>query len=312
MIIRLFSIVNDLKKSKVRGWSLLYKINKLIVNIVYPVAGLFHRGSGVDENSEIIISLTSFPDRIPYIWVTILTLLNQTKKPYKVVLWLAKEQFPDEKVPGSLMRLKKRGLDIRFCDDLKSHKKYYYTMKTWPDKYVVICDDDMFYPENLIEKLWDEYEKNPGCIICNSSIEVTYDEEGNIIKRGLWKHESKKNKGLQVSPIGCDGVLYPPGSLDEEVFHKSVLKELALGQDDIWLKCMAVRKGTPAYNGGSYAHDFFNNLFTQGDGLWKTNLKTDGSGSYTPNETAWMNILEKYPDIEVALKEDKRRENSGC
>ena len=41
----------------------------------------------------------------------------------------------------------KRGLTIRFCEDLKAHKKYYYAFKEYPDDIVITVDDDVIYPQ---------------------------------------------------------------------------------------------------------------------------------------------------------------------
>lgn len=306
MINALFSVANKLYRTNQALGGFIFKINKLLVNLFYPLTQLLNSKKGVDENSEIIISLTTFPDRIHYVWMTVVSLLNQTVKPCKVVLWLAEEQFPDKKLPKRLTGLCKRGLEIRYCDDLKPHKKYFYTMKEWPDKYVLTCDDDMFYPENLVEKLWETGKQHPGKIICNNSMKVTYDENGDFIRRDQWFHESMEMEGLQVCPVGCDGVLYPPGALSGEAFDREALKDIAWCQDDVWLKGMGVLNGTAAYNAGKCYHNFFNNAFTQKSGLWQTNIVCDEE-RYSPNEIAWMKMIERYPKIEELLKNDYRK-----
>ena len=73
--------------------SLHYKLNKGLANIAYPVLGKCK--TGVDEKSDIIISLASYPDRIDTVHLTIMTLLSQNVRPRAVMLCLAKEQFPN-------------------------------------------------------------------------------------------------------------------------------------------------------------------------------------------------------------------------
>lgn len=306
MITAFFSIANSIYRTNKSLGGFVFKINKLFVNLVYPVVQLLNSKKGVDEKSDIIISLTTFPDRIHYVWMTVLSLLNQTMKPYKVVLWLSEEQFPDRRLPKILNSLCKRGLEIRYCDDLKSHKKYFYTMKEWSDKYVLTCDDDMFYPENLLENLFRSSQKYPQKIICNNSMKVTYDENGDFVRRSQWLHKCMEMEGLQVCPVGCGGVLYPPNALNQEAFNKEAIKEIAWYQDDVWLKGMAVLNGTTAYNEGKYYHDFFNNIFTQRRGLWQVNMAHD-KGKYSPNETAWMKMIVRYPKIEELLKDDYKK-----
>lgn len=97
---------SSLRHDSAKIASLHYKFNKGIVNLLYPIFGKC--SYGVDPNSNVIISLTSYPARIDTIHLTIMTLLNQTMKPRKVMLWLAKEQFPNggKDLPQKLLKLK--------------------------------------------------------------------------------------------------------------------------------------------------------------------------------------------------------------
>ena len=114
----------------------------------------------IKREQKIIVSLTTFPKRIDSVWITIETLLRQTVKPDEVILWLAKQQFDDLNVlPQKLLDLQRRGLTIRFCDDLRSHKKYFYVMQEYPKDIIVLVDDDMFYPKDTINKLIKMHKK---------------------------------------------------------------------------------------------------------------------------------------------------------
>jgi hypothetical protein len=50
---------------------------------------------------------------------------------------------------------------------------------------------------------------------------------------------------MLLFPTGAWGVLYPPGSLSEEVANEMVFMEICPTADDIWLKAMSALKGTP-------------------------------------------------------------------
>jgi glycosyltransferase involved in cell wall biosynthesis len=56
---------------------------------------------------KITISLTSYPARINIVHKAILTLLNQSKKAAKIILWLASEEFPNKELdlPKELLAL---------------------------------------------------------------------------------------------------------------------------------------------------------------------------------------------------------------
>ena len=78
---------------------------------------------------KMIVSFTSFPARIHVVYKTLSSIYEQTMLPDKVILWLAKPQFPnlDADLPESLLAYKKLGLEIRWVDeDIRPHKKYYY------------------------------------------------------------------------------------------------------------------------------------------------------------------------------------------
>ena len=84
-------------------------------------------GSGVEEPSrqqKIIVSLTSYPERFRYLHLTVKSLLLQTVKPDKIILYLG-DDARDAPLPEALVRLKKKGLSIEYrTGNLRSHKKY--------------------------------------------------------------------------------------------------------------------------------------------------------------------------------------------
>lgn len=295
----LYEYVRQLKIQNKNSWHIVYKVNKLIANIIFPLCQRLNRKVGVDINSNIIVSLTSFPDRIDKVWITIASLLNQTYKPKAIVLWLAEEQFIDHKLPKSLERLCGRGLEIRFCEDLKPHKKYYETMLSWPDYFVITADDDILYPEDLIENLITAHEKYRGCVVCNWSHTIEFNESGLIKPYNEWPNEGLNIPSYRLMPVGCNGVLYPPCCLDQEVFNKESIKNYTLFTDDLWLKCMEVKNKTKAVNYQEVPLIYFNNIWSQKKGLWKQN--TTGSGNR--NEQVWKELMSHYPEVEKRIRE---------
>lgn len=295
MIKNLYGLIVWMKKKEIILWPFFYKINKLLVNLLYPIIARFSKRNGLDETSEIIVSLTSFPDRINTVWITISTLLNQTLKPKKIILWLAENEFPTHQVPKSLERMKKRGLEIRFCDDLKPHKKYFFAMNEFPENIIVTADDDIFYPENNLEKLENEYKKNKNSVICHWSHKIGFDQRGDFLPYNDWKTNDKELSCLCTIPIGCNSVLYPPGCLYYDALSKcKVLKYVYT--DDLWLKCMEIMNGTPARNCNETPLIYFNIITTQFTGLWKNNTE-----NLNRNDTAWKQLMKDYPEVRKRL-----------
>ena len=76
---------------------------------------------------NIIVSLTSYPPRIQYVYITIKSLLKQTLKPNIIILWLAKSEFPNKNndLPNTLLSLRKYRLKIEYYEqNIKSYKKF--------------------------------------------------------------------------------------------------------------------------------------------------------------------------------------------
>jgi hypothetical protein len=198
-----------------------------------------------NRKEKYIISLTSFPARIDKIWITIECLLRQKFKPDKVILWLANEQFPDQKLPSSLLKLKEKGLEIRFCEDLKSHKKYHYTMLEFPTANVITFDDDVYYPNFILKKLVQTHQKYPKAVCANVAHKVII-MDGKIERYMKWSHRYKKIKtpSHHLLQVGVGGVLYPPNVLYKDTFDKDLVFSLSPKSDDVWLKTMCFLNGT--------------------------------------------------------------------
>lgn len=250
---------------------------------------------GTDESHQVIVSMTSFPARIDSVWIAIASLLNQTYKPKKIILWLAEEQFTEHKLPKSLRRLSKRGLEIRYCEDVRPHKKYYYAMKEFPNDYIITADDDILYPENHVEKLYRASMDKPNTVICTWSHVIATDKAGGFVPYNDWKDDSLEDVSMMLLPVGCNGVLYPPHSLHEEAFNLEQIHKY-IYTDDLWLKCMEVLQGTEAWNMDKVPLIYFNVIKSQKSGLWKSNATNE-----VRNDIVWKQLMEEYCNVRTVL-----------
>lgn len=304
MIRFFYEIVRKQKSSERPYWKLAYKINKALINFLFPLWQWQRRSRGIDEESKIIVSLTTYPARIDSVWITIASLLEQTMKPCKIILWLAEDEFSRHEIPKSLERQKKRGLEIRFCDDLKPHKKYYYTMQEYPEHYIITADDDVFYPENHVELLWMGYKKHPNAIICHWSHQIPIDRKGGFKLYNEWAIYKGDTPLYGTLAVGCNGVLYPPGSLPKETFAKEKIFEHSLYADDLWLKCMEILNGWKTINCNAVPLIYFSVLSTKKSGLWKIN-----TGEASNNDITWNKLMKLYPEVKSSLLEEKMNED---
>lgn len=266
MLKQMYHAIYWMEERALPGRFLIFKGLKLFANIAYPIVMKNRTQTGISENSDIIVSLTSFPARINKVWITIETLLNQTHKPQRIILWLAEEQFPDkDKVSEMFKGQCKRGLEICYCDDLRSHKKYYYTMLNNPNSIVITADDDMLYPEDFIEQLYNTHLKYPDCICCNWAHRIGLKTDSSFLKYSEWKHITDEEiaPALLTMAVGCEGVLYPPHSLSKRLYNKEDILSLCLSADDIWLKMNSVVVGTKTVRANRRSISWFSVLSTQ-------------------------------------------------
>jgi FkbM family methyltransferase len=209
------------------------------------------RLSGLNKKKReprIIVSLTSYPSRINAAVIVLGLMLRQTCKPDKVLLYLAKEQFPDGKLPVWLRLHKICGVEIIFCDDLKSHKKYYYAMLKYPEDIVITVDDDLYYERDLIECLYRSYKHHPNSVSACRTHLITFDKEGQINPYLKWKWEYSEiidQPDIKLFATGAGGILYPPHCMHNELFNVEKIKSLCFMADDMWLKIMQVMNNTP-------------------------------------------------------------------
>ena len=196
--------------------------------------------SNLYDNS-LIVSLTSFPGRINDVWQVIESLKRQTVKPSKIILWLSLKQFPSKnQIPKSLTKIEDDLFSIRLVDeDFRSHKKYFYSFRDFPDKTIITCDDDVYYDEDMIRRLVDTAKRFPNCIISN------YDNDGALLPYLKWSSDMRPYESDNLLQIGAGGVLYPPGCLHDFVLNSDVFMDVCPLADDIWLNSMARLKGTP-------------------------------------------------------------------
>lgn len=208
---------------------------------------------------SVVVSLTSFPDRIQNTHLAIKSILAQSSKPNKIILWLSRDEFTDIKMlPENLTSLFKYGLQIELVEDnLKPHKKYFYAVTKYPESKIILIDDDEFYPPHLIRNFINFSKKHPNICIANKARLISANENGFKSYKDWRKITACHPPSNRLLAIGGGGVLYPPGFLGADVFNKNKIIKYALHTDDLWLKFSNHENGKLIVNiGGCYKNKF--------------------------------------------------------
>lgn len=251
---KIYTSIIDRNKvlAKLRIYTVMRVFIRVFANMVLPVYFKLTRHNPSycitptqKDHGRIIVTLTSFPARISRLWLVIETMLRQTYKPDMLILWLSEKQFPTiGHVPSSLLNLRQRGLQIEIMpDDMRSHKKYCYSLNRYPEDILITVDDDVFYDTHLIERLMNEHVRYPSAVITNHAHRMTYSKDGHLNPYTEWDRNTLRDENLFV--VGIGGNLYPPHSLHPLASDTELAYRLTPAGDDIWLNAMARLQGTP-------------------------------------------------------------------
>ena len=220
----------------------------LYVKIVYRLTSPKIDNNYRYNGKKVIVSLTTYSTRIKNVWIAIESIMRQTILPTEIILWLDENEYNnDTKYPKSIRKLLNRGLTIKYCENLKSHKKYYYTILENPDDFTILIDDDIIYHEKLIEELLNTYDKNKSnVIVCHRAHKILFDNK-KMQPYSKWLKGAAGDKGPSylLCQTNGGGTLIPPHVLPDITFNKQYIYDLCLFADDIWLKFTSAMNNIP-------------------------------------------------------------------
>lgn len=281
---------------KIYHISLLSK-HILLSAFFLPYLSLCHKLSlfhNKHKQDNLIISLTSYPKRIKYVFYTICSLLNQTTIPNKIILVLSIDEFPQKEkdLPKNLMKINKEILEILWVKgNIKSYKKYFYTMQSYPDCICITVDDDIIYQRNTIANLLNCYKKNPTSIsaLCTNKLLVQKGEILNYSNAIQCYDNEICIPRFDLVAIGFAGILYPPSILPQESFNLKLIQKCAPLADDLWLKFTELLNHTPVACAAKYKDPIIM-IPSQDTALNKINQ--------TQNDIQMQNILKEFQNAD--------------
>lgn len=191
------------------------------------------------DRVPVIVSITSFPARIDRVWMTIESLLCQTHKPQSVILWLSRDQFPNEfnSLPRKLVDQQHRGLTIRFVEgDIRSYKKFYYVFQEYKNSLVMTLDDDLLLPSYFLKSIYDCKLSHPGDVIASFGFRFSWDNTLDYIKptgTRIYTNDS----GIDLFFGSGGGTLFDT-SVVSKMDNIEKIRELCPTADDIYLNAL--------------------------------------------------------------------------
>lgn len=192
--------------------------------------------------TPVVVSLTSYPARIRCVPQVIGSLRAQTMPARRVLLYLADSQFPglEKDLPEELLALAREGqCEIRWCEDLKPHKKYFEAFRQERKGVVITADDDLLLPEDLCELLFLSWLRHPRAVSAARAHLMAFDGQGQVLPYEDWIKQTDAvldQPCMQLVATGGAGALYPPALFREGVLDPEGIRETCLNADDLWLK----------------------------------------------------------------------------
>ena len=226
-----------------------------------------------DAQENIIVSLTTYGKRLNQVYLTIESLMQQTLKPNKIVLWLD-TKLSDSRLPFLLEKQTERGLEIRFCDDIRSYKKLIPSLHEYPDDVIITVDDDNTY------------------IYFNRGhrIRLLANNQARRYRDWEWDIKSLDTSSLNF-PTGVGGILYPPNSLSKEVLNQDIFMNICPSADDIWFKAMALYNGTLCKKVETFVEN--GSEYIENNSVQFETLSQINNEQYQ-NDIQFKNVFERY------------------
>jgi len=244
------------------------------------------------SSNNILVSLTTYSKRIYDVHLVVESLGRQTVKPNRIILWLDQDEFDADSIPIILKLQKKRGLEVRFCNNIKSYKKLIPSLNEFPGYDIITVDDDIIYPIDLVEKFVLESKLNPNTIIANLVHKITMDNSGRIKSYTDWNHYTTSDEAsMLILPVGAGGVYYPNDCFHKDIVNQNLFMNLSPSADDLWFKVMTVKNGFKSKRVSDlrpFSDRFINISHSQEMGLHHQNV-TDGL-----NDMQFNSILKYY------------------
>lgn len=254
------------------------------------------------QKQQVVVSMTSFPEAIPYAIQAIHSILNGSVLPDKLVLYLTFSQFPDSKLPESLRLLSENNpiFEVRNYDrDIRSYRKLIPALIDFPEAVIITVDDDVAYHRYMLRDLLGLHSQFPDAVLAHRAKRIKLGKPYRKWKKYRWYHFLFKRiyKTSLTLQTGVGGVLYPPHSLRKDMLDVDLFSKIAPSTDDIWFWAAAVANGhivIPVPFGRNKPH-----------GLHKPanlSLKTiNFKGKTDRNLSALNAIIEHFPEIEEQI-----------
>lgn len=224
-----------------------------------------------------VVSITTYEPRWRLVFYTLESIAAGDLRPSRLMLWVAPSVL-SLGMPLELERLTSRGLEIRICEDVGPHKKYFpAVLEGSAPQGLVTADDDVLYPADWLARLAAAARARPRHIHAHRAHVVAFAADGAFLPYAQWPAcRSTAPSALHFS-TGVGGVWYPPTMQDALRAAGDGFRAVCPKADDIWLNATAWRAGIAVCQVAPFHPLLFEIPGTRAHGLAKHNVETGGN-----------------------------------
>ena len=250
---------------------------------------------GEKYQADIIVSLTSYGRRVQkgVVCYSVYSILRQTLQPQRIILWLSKTEWNDTNLSPRVAALRNKGVEIRYCENMRSYTKLLPTLFLNPKESIVTIDDDVLYSRYLIASLWSEHQEYPkeiiGTLVVQADLNRPYTD---------WLFASHGTQDMYYLAAGVGGVLYPEQSLQADMLDYALAAHYAPNADDVWFWAASIPIGTvkrrTRQKFSTISFDAIYQYLHQGSALQHSNVKGNVLSNDTQIAATMKYIKERY------------------
>jgi len=243
-----------------------------------------------------VVSLTTYEPRWHSVHYTLESIGCGRLRPSRLVLWIAPSVL-QLGTPETLQRLVARGLEIRTCEDVGPHKKYFGQVNEGAaSRDLVTADDDVLYWGDWLQTLAAAAAARPAYIHAHRAHRMSFAADGSFLPYAQWP----ACRSTAPSPLhfttGVGGVLYPPAMQQALRRAGDGFRDCCPRADDIWLNAVAWRSGIRVCQTRVFGPQLFEVPGTRGHGLARENVGSGGNDrqlqmTYTAQEREQLRAL---------------------
>lgn len=224
-------------------------LNKSLRTYFYNIFNLKKLESSVTLNRQQgpVVTLTTVPKRISNIKPTLVSLLKQTVTPCEIHINVSSDFFKTSDIPDFLIDLDI--IKIKWVPkDYGPATKFIYTLDRFKnsDKLIIVVDDDMIYPKNLIENLVNaDKQHHHKASICINGLKVP-----STLRSKDRQSDKQIKSGIKRVAIveGCGGYTLRPQFLDvDSLINIKHAPTRSHFDDDFWISGHLSRNNISKY-----------------------------------------------------------------